>query len=220
MKQVVSPLIPFPNIYWWWLAMEAGNLVFDRAESFVKMSYRNRYYITGANGLIQLTVPLAGGRNQRTAMQDMHIDNKERWQVQHWRTIFSVYGRAPYFEHYAPSLEQLFQTKFDRLVAFNEATIGWVKEQTGINFLTTTLQEAKDSIADAVDIRRSFVPGIEKKVLPGNAALYYQLFAERNGFYPNLSILDLLFSEGPAVKSVIKEYKAVIQTWQDRPTAF
>jgi hypothetical protein len=67
---------------------------------------------------------------------------------------------------------------------------------------------------DAVDIRNSFKPGVERSAWPANSALYYQLFAERNGFYPNLSILDMLFSEGPAVSSFIREHRETIRGWQ------
>lgn len=215
MKQLVSPLMPFPNIYWWLLATEAEKIVFDRAEHFVKMSYRNRYYITGANGMVQLSIPLMHGRSQRTAMLDVHIDNKERWQVQHWRTIFSVYGRAPYFEYYAPSLEQLFTGNFDKLAAFNEATILWAAKHTGINLNSHVTDVYLDKYEQGIiDVRKSLKPGMEKGVLPGDNALYYQLFAERNGFYPNLSILDILFAEGPAAKTLIKEHQAIIRTWQ------
>lgn len=215
MMQLMTPSVPFPNIYWWLQVSEAETVVFDIAEHFVKMSYRNRYYITGANGLIQLSIPLVQGRNQRNAMQDVQIDNNERWQVQHWRTIFSVYGRAPYFEYYAPSLEKLFQAQFDKLVAYNDATIQWVKEQTGIKFSDTkTTSYQKKYEGDTVDVRSSFKPGIERSAWPANGALYYQLFAERNGFYPNLSILDLLFSEGPAVAGFIREQQETIRSWQ------
>lgn len=209
MIQVVSSVVPFPNIWWWWQAMQAGEVIFDREEGFVKMSYRNRYYITGANGLVQLTVPVSGGRNQRTAMKDVLIDNKERWQVQHWRTIFSVYGRAPFFEHYAATLEPLFHQNFDKLVEFNEASIRWATKQTGI-VLNTVATSAE---SDAIDTRKIFKPGIERNALPPAEALYYQLFAERNGFYPNLSILDLLFSEGPSAKAVLAGHAATIQKW-------
>jgi hypothetical protein len=216
MKQLVSPLMPFPNIYWWLQAVEAESVLFDVAEHFVKMSYRNRYYITGANGLIQLSVPLLQGRNQRTAMQYVQIDNKERWQVQHWRTIFSVYGRAPYYEYYAPSLEQIFHKNFDKLVAFNQATIDWAKEHTGIRFPGAATDVYRDEYETGYkDLRKSLRPGIEKTALPDGDGLYYQLFAERNGFYPNLSILDILFSEGPAAKTLIKERAATIRAWQD-----
>lgn len=206
--------MPFPNIRWWMLAAAVEEVVFDQAEHFVKMSYRNRYYITGANGLIQLSVPLSQGRNQRTPMQQVGIDNKEKWQVQHWRTIFSVYGRSPYFEYYAPSLERLFIDRFDKLVDFNAATIDWAKEHTSIRFRSVNAHTYRDAYEDATDLRKVFRPGIEKNALPAEQGFYYQLFAERNGFYPNLSILDILFSEGPGVKNTIISNGGLIKAWQ------
>lgn len=213
MQQIVSPLMPFPNISWWSLVSGSEKVVFDHAEHFIKMTYRNRYYITGANGLIQLTVPLAHGRNQRTAMQDVLIDNKERWQVQHWRTLFSVYGRAPYFEHFASSLEPLFRQKFDKLVAFNQATIQWLKQESGINFNEEVARTYKTYESDVSDLRSVLKPGNEKTAWREDEAMYYQLFSERNGFYPNLSMLDMLFSEGPAVKTILNQHKADIAKW-------
>lgn len=212
MQQVVTPFVPFPNIYWWSVISGYSDVLFDAKEHFVKMSYRNRYYITGANGLIQLSVPLARGRDQRTAMENVRIDNTERWQVNHWRTIISVYGRAPYFEHYAPMLERLYTEKYDMLVAFNRASIEWLKQQSGISFNATEAESYKKYDDHHKDLR-IVKPGIEKVALPENAAWYYQIFSERNGFYPNLSLLDLLFSEGPAIKQVLKQHKAIIETW-------
>lgn len=212
MQHIVTPLMPFPNISWWLLAHESDELIFDYAEHFEKMSYRNRYYITGANGLIQLTIPLKHGRNQRTPMQDVIIDNKDDWQVQHWRTIASVYGNAPYFEHYAPSLERLMCTPFTHLTVFNMASIEWLRRHTGIEYeervATSYKQYTHNSIAD---IRSSMKPGIEQKPLAEE--MYYQVFTERNGFYPNLSLLDLLFAEGPMAKSILKQHKKTIMSW-------
>lgn len=213
MQHIVSPLVPFPNIWWWSRVMNAAEVTFDHAEHFAKMTYRNRYYITGANGRIQLTVPLTHGRNQRTPMQDVLIDNNERWQVQHWRTLVSVYARAPYFEHYAPALEPLFLLKFDKLVAFSEATIQLLKKETGISFNENKATEYKEYDTTVTDLRKTFKPHAEKTEAGDTQALYYQLFSERNGFYPNLSILDLLFSEGPAVKQVLEQHKTIIETW-------
>lgn len=212
MQHIVSPLAPFPNIYWWGVAQQHG-VVFDVAEQFVKMSYRNRYYITGANGLILLTVPVVGGRNQRTAMQEVLIDNSENWQVQHWRTLVSVYNRAPYFEHFAPTLEQLYQTKYDKLVAFNEASVHWLQREANIKLHTEQTAIYRQYDATVTDLRKGWKPGIEQNALPENDALYYQLFSERNGFYPCLSLLDLLFSEGPAAKQVLVQHKTIIETW-------
>lgn len=211
MLQLVTPIVPFPNMFWWLCALEADEVIFDKSEHFAKMTYRNRYYITGANGMIQLSIPLAHGRNQRTPMGEVVIDNKDNWQKQHWRTIMSVYGRAPYFEHYGIELEQFYTKRYEHLTTFNMDVINWLQKQLGINYIAS-YAEVYSIYPDSVnDIRKTFKPGKEKQ--PIETEMYYQVFAERNGFYPNLSILDLLLSEGPASVQVLKQHKEEINGW-------
>lgn len=211
MQQLVSPIVPFPNIYWCLQALAAGEVLFDGAEHFVKMTYRNRYYITGSNGLITLSIPVTGGRNQRTPMSEVLIDHKDNWQTQHWRTITSVYGRSPYFEHYSVELEPFFTNRYEKLIDFNMAGINWIKKQLKANY-KDAFPAAYATYPDAdKDLRRTLKPGTEKNTIPEE--LYYQVFTERNGFYPNLSVLDLLFSEGPAAVSIIQQHRQTIESW-------
>jgi len=194
---VVSPYLTFPAISWWARVVNADVVLFDAAEHFQKMTFRNKYHIAGANNSNKLSVPLVNGRNQRVPMQEVRIHNEERWQVQHWRTIVSVYRRTPYFEHYENSLQLLFEKQFTSLVDFNKATIQWAKTQLKLQFEE---QEANTFIKsyppDIVDIR---FPKPEQISFPH----YYQVFEERIGFLPDLSILDLLFSEGPRSKNYL-----------------
>lgn len=213
MSQIVSPLMPFPNIKWCLLISQADKIIFDIAEHFEKMTYRNRYYITGANGLIQLTIPLAQGRNQRTAMKDVQIDNTESWQQQHWRTIKSVYGRAPFFEHYAMSLEPLFTTVCENLTDFNKATVKWLKRELRFTYEEEYSDAYVSKYKDVKDLRKKVKPSIEKTPVSEDEAIYYQMFKERNGFYKNLSILDLLFAEGPMAMQIIQGNASLINEW-------
>lgn len=212
MYPVVSSFIPFPNIYWWLKAAGADAIVFDNAEHFQKMSYRNRYYISGANGLIQLSIPLVSGRNQRCAMKDVQVSHAENWEVQHWRTIVSVYSRTPYFEYYEPGLKKIFDTNFTQLTAFNLATVQWLMAQLKLKTeLQFTDQYKPDYGSGIVDLRSGFTPGIERTAV--DAAAYYQIFADRTGFLPNLSMLDLLFAEGPHTMQWLKDNKQIVEGW-------
>ena len=200
MSVIISSFIPFPNIAWWQAAVKANTVIFDSAEHFEKMSYRNKYHITGANGTITLSIPLVKGREQRSPMKDVLISNTERWQVQHWRTLVSVYKRSPYFDHYEPSLQRLFDTSFTHLSAYNLATIHWLKEQLGLKFEEQYADEYKKQYESSTDLR-SMKPA-DRNIQ--ETPKYYQLFEERNGFMPNLSMLDLLFSEGPASIALLR----------------
>lgn len=210
MQDVVSSFIPFPNIYWWSVAIDAGKVYLDGSEHFQKMSYRNRYYITGANGLIQLSIPLQQGREQRNAMNTTGISYGENWQVQHWRTLVSVYNRSPYFQHYGPSLQQLFEKRYDLLHGFNHASIQWLARQLKIELELNVTEIYKKEYTGSKDLRR-MKPGVEKTALQGHP--YYQLFNERNGFLPNLSMLDLLFAEGPHALQWLKNNKELVNGW-------
>lgn len=216
MSYVVSPFIPFPNIYWWSAVIETGSILLDAQEHFQKMSYRNRYYISGSNGLIQLSIPLVNGRDQRAAMHKIQIAYNENWQVQHWRTLVSVYARSPYFSYYEPSLKKLFDTSFTFLNEFDLASVNWLREQLKANLdIRFTAQFVKEYPSESIDLRTVLKPGIERQAL-NNISPYYQVFSDRTGFLPNLSMLDLLFAEGPHSLQWLKEHKNIVQSWREK----
>ena len=82
--------------------------------------------------LISLTVPIAGGRNQKKVFSEVRIDYSTDWQQQHWRSIFSAYGKSPWFFHYAESLEKLYSQKVDLLVEWNRICLDWVNNSLGV----------------------------------------------------------------------------------------
>jgi WbqC-like protein family len=188
---VVSPFYTFPPIGWWRRFAGADTLIVDAGEHYQKMSYRNRYRICGSNNPVLLSIPLTNGRNQHTPVHEVRIHNEARWQTQHWRTLVSVYKRSPFFDHYEDSLRALYETEYTLLVDFNKAALEWVKQQLKLRF---EIQEAdffvKDYPEDVIDLRKNTVAA---SILPK----YYQVFEDRVGFIPDLSILDLMFSEGP-----------------------
>ena len=199
---IVSPYVTFPAISWWAMVLNAETVIFDAAEHFQKMAFRNKYHIAGANNSNKLSVPLVNGRNQRVPMQVVQIHNESRWQVQHWRTIVSVYRRTPYFEYYELSLQPLFEKKFTNLIEFNKASIHWAKDQLKLQF-----EEQETNT-----FTKNYPPGIIdlRFQKPQQVAFphYYQVFEERIGFLPDLSILDLLFSEGPRANDYLAQLAA------------
>jgi len=195
--KIVSSFQAFPGISWWVAAVKADTILLDAGEYFQKMSYRNRYRITGSNNSILLSVPLVDGRNQRIPMGEVRIHNGERWQTQHWRSLVSVYKRAPFFDHYEDSLRPLFDATYSKLIDFDRESVLWVKRQLKLDM---TIEETDTFINQYPSEVRDLRFGKTKlEYFPK----YYQVFEDRIGFLPDMSILDLLFSEGPAAARLL-----------------
>lgn len=203
-ESLLTPILPFPNIYWWQRAARAKRVLWDEAEHFQKMSFRNRYLIAGPDGVLTLSVPVAEGRQQRRAMGSVRTDMRDKWQLRHWRTLQSAYNRSPYFEFYADRLEPLFTRPYELLVDFNRDSIGIVAGILGLSWESDRVSSFLKAAPDGVDdIRPDFLCKDYAERIPSTIG-YYQVFADRTGFLPNLSILDLLFNEGPATSSFLR----------------
>lgn len=194
---MISYALPFPTIAWFLKAQHSADrtAVIVKDAAYTKMTYRNRYYICGAQGRAMLNIPIRHGRNQRIPMDAVLIDNTVRWQDIHWKTLMSHYKRAPYYDYLAPGLQHLFTTKYDTLHAFNMDSISAVNNllKQKIQIKETVLADLEQWIAHE-DIRRSLHP---KLSLPGvELPVYWQVFQDKMPFQPDLSILDYLFNEG------------------------
>lgn len=199
----VSPFLTFPYISWWAHILNADCVIFDAGEHFEKMTFRNRYRISGANNSILLSVPLVSGRNQHIPMNDVRIYNGEQWQTQHWRTLVSVYRRTPYFDHYEESLKPLFNNRYSGLIDFNRAGIEWVRQQLKLGFEIQETTIFQKKYPETVIDLRGLKP-LKTQSSDMNLPKYYQVFQDRIGFQPDLSILDLLFAEGPGTVNYLK----------------
>jgi hypothetical protein len=159
-----------------------------------KMSFRNRCLIAGAQGIITLSVPLKDGRNQRLPVNEVLISDTENWQSRHFKSIQSSYNRSPFFDYYQDELEMLYQKPVTGLADWNLLCLNWVMEKLNwpaeIRFTQMAIPYPGKGWEDCRD-----------QVLPKNSnqwipVKYRQVFEERTGFFPNLSILDLLFNTG------------------------
>lgn len=193
---VVCPVIPFPNIYWWSCILSAQKVIFDIEEHFEKMSFRNRYMVATATGVLSLSIPIKEGRQQRKLMKEVMIDNDTNWQVQHWRTIKSAYNRSPYFQYFESDLEKLYATQYEKLTDFSRASILLIARLLGQKILIENAAVYQKKYPDThLDIRANFRSN-QYNSTPQSFPSYHQVFEDRVSFLPNLSMLDLLFAEG------------------------
>ena len=190
-----------PPISWVEEALNADKVFIEAHETYPKQTYRNRCRLITANGIIPLSVPVARLSGTKPLTKDIEIFYNEPWQRLHWRTIDAAYSNSPFFLYYKDDLQPFFEKKFRFLLDFNNALCDKVFELLGLKYtveLTTTFDLSPEGVKD---FRNAFSP--KKEVVTDNFASYHQVFEERHGFIPDLSIIDLLFNEGPAASEVL-----------------
>lgn len=197
MKVLLSCSAPFPSISWYLYLLQQGveNVEIDILHGYRKMSYRNRYYVTGAQGRQLLSVPLEQGRNQRIPLKDVKTDGSVNWQLQHWRTIETNYRSTPFYEYTAPVFESLFTKKYTFLHDFNFESIQALQSLLKLPVTFREVETGTSQLSgDLLDIRETF----SHREPAGNIGLteYHQVFCNRCGFQKDLSILDYIFNEG------------------------
>ncbi len=183
-----------------------NDIYIEQYENFIKQTWRNRYTVLGGNGTIDLIVPVVKGRGPKILIKDIEISYDTDWQRNHWRTLFSAYNTSPYFEYYADDLLPFFERKFQFLFDYNLRIHEIVTELFELEnriVLTTDFEKVP---VDTINYRERISP--KGKTLPDphfHPAPYTQVFSDKLGFTPNLSILDLLFNEGPNSYTLLKE---------------
>jgi hypothetical protein len=188
-----SKLAAYPEIY------------IEQCENFVKQTYRNRTVILGANGPISLIVPVEKGRQQKIKIKDLRIAYDEEWQRNHWRTIFSAYNSSPFFEYYADDVEMFFRKKHEFLFDFNREITETLLKILEIPVRLTLTEDFEQVPENCLNFREQITP--KTHLIDPDAHFiakpYTQVFDEKFGFVPDLSILDLLFNEGPSAHTVL-----------------
>jgi hypothetical protein len=180
-------------------------IIIEQHEHFIKQTYRNRAVILGANGPVPLIIPVEKGREIKIPIKDLRIAYNEQWQRNHWRTIFSAYNSSPFFEYYADDLLPFFQKKYPFLLDFNlqltECILSLLeiqvnlKKTDGFELIPQGFLNFRDQI-NPKNHRNPVDPHFEPPV-------YTQVFQEKYGFMADLSILDLLFNEGPLASEIL-----------------
>ena len=177
------------------LIYKQKQLCFDKEASFTKMSFKNRMVVLSAQGPLNLTIPILGGREQKTAIKDILIAYDAPWQAQHFKAIKTCYKRAPYFEYYEADIEKLYTTKKEYLVDFLEDCHQFLQKSI----------KGKWELIEWKENSNEEVNSMHKIILPWQPNNYdqfaiqhpyMQVFESSKGFISNLSILDWLFCEG------------------------
>lgn len=192
----VFDLMYFPPIAFWrlWKERGFGELLIESCDNYQKGSFRNRTHIAHPEGFLALGIPLLKGKNSRMPYRKVLIDNSKPWQRNHWRALNTAYGKSPFFEHYKDELAPLFERKWTYLFDFNLEALSLAKRLLLLDSQHFTLTDTYSNFPQGEDFRGFIKPNRDINL---KFVEYVQVFADKKGFVPNLSILDLLFCMGP-----------------------
>lgn len=184
----------FPNIAHFVAILTSENLIFEVCDNYQKQTFRNRSEIYGANGKLALSVPVSYTQKQRQQSKDVLISSTDDWQSHHQKSLDSAYKMSPFYEFYIDDLMPLFKTNFKFLLDLNLKCFELLSEAIQFN----TSFSLTESFTILVNDKKDFRYLVNAKKNTGfQFDKYTQVFTEKHGYLPNLSILDLLFNEGP-----------------------
>lgn len=202
---ILSSLYLGPVSYYQLLMQSEKVVILDIHENFVRQTYRNRCCIPGPNGVCNLIIPIKKQLSvDKCKMKDVRIAYDENWQLRHWRTLEATYRNSAYFEFYEDRFKPFyFQKKYDFLVDYNNELLKMTLEILKIQLAYSLSNQYIATIQDTTDYREKITP--KEKQLLGTTIIepYFQVFRERNGFTPNMSIIDVLFNYGEEAKNIL-----------------
>ena len=202
-KSIFSSHYLAPIEYYFHL-INNSDVIIDVHENYVKQSYRNRCCLLSPNGVQNLTIPLVKSR-QRKLTKDMQIAYDDNWRKIHWKSLESAYRSSPYFEYYEDEFHPFYHNKeYKYLIDFNADLNQKIIELLSLVVNIENTTQYAENISSENDFRNSFSPKMATNL---NFTEYIQVFGDRNGFTPNMSIVDLLFNEGPNAVNYMKNIK-------------
>lgn len=195
-KALVHPCY-FGSIAQYVALAKAKEIVFEECDNYQKQTYRNRTYIYGANGKLLLNMPIlhSGVKGVKRLYKDIKIEHQFNTMTIHWKSLESAYRTSPYFEFYEDELAPLFEDKPEFLLDFNYKCTQFIMDCLQLEVPIIKTKDFELHPKNVEDFRNLANP--KDALIGANFENYIQVFQDKHGFIPNLSILDLLFAEGP-----------------------
>ena len=167
----------------------------EQHDHYMKQTYRNRCTIAAPDGELALSIPTVKPDTLKCQTKDIRISDHGNWRHLHWNALVSAYNMSPFFEYYADDFAPFYEKKYEFLLDFNEELRRLVCDLLDMQPAVVYTEHYEPEVAN--DFRETIRPKHEGEDPAFRPEPYYQVFREKFGFLPNLSIADLLFNMGP-----------------------
>ncbi len=206
-KRVLLSAAYLPPLQYMSKALINGEIWIEDDENYIKQTYRNRCIIAGPNGKEILTVPVERGSFHKVHIRDVRIDYDVPWQRLHLRALHTAYRSSPFYEYYIEELETIFRKKtrylLDLDVMLLESLLQTIGIECRIRFTEKYVHEENET--SYLDYRERIHPKKNREDPLFRHPVYHQVFDDRHGFLEGLSIIDLLFNEGPDTAQILEK---------------
>ena len=210
-QQVIRVSLVYPALYngpvnYFAHLVREQEIGLEQFDSYTKQTYRNRCMIMGPNGVFTLSIPVKRKRGVKNHLKEIRIDYDTPWNKNHWRSLVASYASSPFFEYFRDDLVMFYENKFEFLIDLNQQLLERTLQLLGLKILVCCSASFTE-IAGEADPRHFIHPKKEQTMVDPDfqPVVYHQVFADRLGFQANLSVLDLLFNEGPAALSILQK---------------
>lgn len=203
-KKIILSTAYLAPIQYFTKFVKYDKVIIEAHENFIKQTYRNRCKIYGANGELSLSIPVKKSA-PKTTIKELLIDYDTNWRKLHWKSIESAYNSSPYFEYYIDDFLPFYTKKYKYLFDFNTELLKMILENIDISTKIDFTETFFNNEYDMDDFREQIHP--KKRNVDKNFKIieYTQVFQSKHSFIPNLSIVDLLFNEGPNSSIILGE---------------
>lgn len=191
---IVFPIAYFGPIAYYRQLVSSKQFFIEQHETYVKQTIRNRTTIYSSNGPLDLSIPVKKVFGNKTITKDIQISYDEDWIKNHWKALESAYMHTPYFEHYGSEVFQLISSKETSLLNFNLSILNSIIKWLDLDVYFNCTESYSKNVGEDFRTFNFNQPNVDYKTS------YYQVFSGNHGYIPNLSLLDLLFHEGPLAR--------------------
>ena len=194
---IVFPIAYFGPIAYYRQLVSSKQFFIEQHETYVKQTIRNRTTIYSSNGPLDLSIPVKKVFGNKTITKDIQISYDEDWIKNHWKALESAYMHTPYFEHYGSEVFQLISSKETSLLNFNLTILNSIIKWLDLDVYFNCTESYSKNVGEDFRTFNFNQPNVDDKTS------YYQVFSGNHGYIPNLSLLDLLFHEGPLARKYL-----------------